>query len=223
MDILGPIKRHKTLTEQAADAIRDRIISGELRFGEALSEIAIAGELGVSKTPVREAFLQLKNEGLVEIQPQRGTFVFQMSSEELRQLVELRELLELASLHASRRSGEGLGSRLVAIVDRMAVAVADADHYGYKRLDAEFHQAVITASGNGFIASAYHIIAFRVQALRNRLSLDVRHLNSLEEHREVAQMVQHHNYDNAAELMRQHIRGAYRDHLARIEDLARAG
>jgi DNA-binding GntR family transcriptional regulator len=223
VDILGPIKRHKTLTEQAADAIRARIVSGELRFGEALSEIAIASELGVSKTPVREAFLQLKNEGLVEIQPQRGTFVFQMSSEELRQLVELRELLELASLHASRRRGDGLGSRLVSIVDRMALAVADADHYGYRRLDGEFHQAIIDASGNGFIASAYHIIAFRIQALRNRLSLDVRHLQSLEEHRDIAHLVQRHNYEAAAEIMRRHIRGAYRDHLERIGgDLARA-
>jgi DNA-binding GntR family transcriptional regulator len=59
---LYPLKRPRTLTEQAADAIRARIVSGDFQPGEALSEITLAAELGVSKTPVREAFLQLKNE-----------------------------------------------------------------------------------------------------------------------------------------------------------------
>ena len=91
VQVLDPIKRQKTLTEQAADAIRARIVEGQFEFGEALSEITLATELGVSKTPVREAFLQLKNEGLVDILPQRGTFVFRMTIEELRRTVGLGE------------------------------------------------------------------------------------------------------------------------------------
>ena len=224
MDVPAPIKRHKTLTEQATDAIRARIVSGEFHFGEALSEIALATELGVSKTPVREAFLQLKNEGLVEILPQRGTFVFQMTGEQLRQLVEMRELLETASLQFAMRSGAPLGPALEAIVDQMAVAVAERDHAAYRRQDADFHQAIISASGNAFIDSAYSIIAFRVQALRNRLSLEAQNWRSFEGHKEVARHVCGNNVDAARAKLLEHIGDAVNAYLARIQgDLAPAG
>jgi DNA-binding GntR family transcriptional regulator len=224
VDILGPIKRHKTLTEQAADAIRARIINGEFQFGEALSEITLATELGVSKTPVREAFLQLKNEGLVEIQPQRGTFVFQMSSEQLRQLTDMRELLEATALRfAPRNGGGGLPRVVTSIIDRMSEAVAVKHHVAYRRLDAEFHQAIITASGNEFLDSAYHVIAVRIQALRNRLSQDSHNWRSFDEHLEVARLIQNHEFEAAAAQLVDHIRGAFVEYLERVEgNLTRA-
>jgi DNA-binding GntR family transcriptional regulator len=220
----GQIRRQKSLTEQATDAIRARIVSGEFHFGEALSEIALATELGVSKTPVREAFLQLKNEGLVEILPQRGTFVFQMTGEQLRQLAEMRELLETASLRFAMRDGTFLADRLQAIIDRMAVAVDERDHAAYRRHDAEFHQAIITASGNAFIDSAYSVIAFRLQALRNRLSLEAQHWPSFDGHKDVARHVRDNNVDAAQAKLREHIGDAANAYLARIQgDLARTG
>jgi DNA-binding GntR family transcriptional regulator len=224
VDVSAQIKRQKTLTEQAADAIRARIVSGEFHFGEALSEIALATELGVSKTPVREAFLQLKNEGLVEIMPQRGTFVFQMTGEQLRQLVEMRALLETASLRFAMRNGALLGTALQTIVGRMAVAVEAGDHAAYRSHDAQFHQAIISASGNAFIVSAYSIIAFRVQALRNRLSLDGQNWRSFEGHDDVARHVRDDNVDAAQAKLREHIGDAVNAYLARIQgDLARTG
>jgi DNA-binding GntR family transcriptional regulator len=222
VDGSAQIKRQKTLTEQAADAIRARIVSGEFQFGEGLSEIALATELGVSKTPVREAFLQLKNEGLVEIVPQRGTFVFQMTGEQLRQLVEMRELLETASLRFALRNRMRLGDELQAIVDRMAAAVEARNHAAYRLYDADFHQAIISASGNAFIGSAYSIIAFRVQALRNRLSLDAQHWRSFEDHRDIARYVRDYNVDAAQTRLLEHLGDAVSVYLARIQsDLAR--
>ena len=217
MDPLSPIKRQKTLTGQAADSIRTRIISGEFQLGEALSEIALATELGVSKTPVREAFLQLKNEGLVDIIPQRGTFVFQMTGEQLRQLVEMRELLETASLRFALRDGARPGETLLAIAGRMATAFEARDHAAYRRYDAEFHQAIIAASGNAFINSAYHIIAFRVQALRNRLSLDAQNWRSLEGHYAIARLVHDQKVDAAATMLRDHIADAFSAYLEKIQ------
>ena len=224
MHVSAQIKRQKTLTEQAADAIRARIVSGEFHFGEALSEIALATELGVSKTPVREAFLQLKNEGLVEILPQRGTFVFQMTGEQLRQLVEMRELLETASLRFSMRNGTFLGDRLDAIVGRMTDAVEKRDPAAYRRHDADFHQAIISGSGNAFIESAYSIIAFRVQALRNRLSLEAQNWRSFEGHKDVARHVRENNVEAAQAKLLEHIGDALNAYLARIQSgLARTG
>ncbi len=218
MQTLGPIKRHKTLTEQAADAIRTRIIEGQFEFGEALSEIALATELGVSKTPVREAFLQLKNEGLVEILPQRGTFVFRMTTEELRQLTEIREILEGNALRfAMRDGGEALLSRLDSIIEGMKEATTAKDPVTYRRFDAEFHNAIISASGNSFIESAYNIIALRVQTFRNRLSIEDHNWSPLDQHIEVAELARAQQADKAAERLQHHIRGAYNDYVTRVK------
>jgi DNA-binding GntR family transcriptional regulator len=214
---LGPIRRQKTLTEQAADAIRTRIVDGLFEFGEALSEIALANELGVSKTPVREAFLQLKNEGLVEILPQRGTFVFRMSIDQLRQLWEMREVLETNSLRfAMRDGGENLIRLITPIIDGMAKAAHDREPVIYRRLDAEFHTAIITACNNSFIQSAYNIIALRVQAFRSRLSLDAQAWRQRDEHTEVAELIHAKQADPAADLLQKHIRGAFDDYVRRV-------
>ena len=76
----------RSLTEHAAEALRTRIVHGSLQFGEPFSEIALAAELGVSKTPVREALMQLQRDGLVQIHTRRGTFVFTMTAEQVREL-----------------------------------------------------------------------------------------------------------------------------------------
>ncbi len=216
MQTLGPIKRQKTLTEQAADAIRSRIVGGQFEFGEALSEIALANELGVSKTPVREAFLQLKNEGLVDILPQRGTFVFRMTTEQLRQLLEMREVLETNSLRfAMRNGGDALQRSLDPIIEGMTSATKEKDPVVFRRYDAEFHNAIIEGSGNSFIHSAYNIIALRVQAFRNRLSLEAQNWRSLDEHAEVADHVRAKHVDDAAAALSKHIHGAFTDYLER--------
>lgn len=217
METLSPIRRQKTLTEQAADAIRARIVEGEFGFGEALSEIALANELGVSKTPVREAFLQLKNEGLVEIQPQRGTFVFQMSTEQMRQLWEMREVLEINALRFGMRDGsDALSRRLTPIVDRMGQATRDRDPVVYRKFDAEFHATIISGASNSFIQSAYNIIALRVQAFRNRLSPEAHDWRSLDEHVEVADCIRAHDTEAAADSLFRHIRSAFETYIRRV-------
>ncbi len=216
---LYPLKRPRTLTEQAADAIRARIVNGDFQLGEALSEITLAAELGVSKTPVREAFLQLKNEGLVDIQPQRGTFVFQMSSDQIRQLTVLRELLEAEALRiAMRVNHKQLADMLNGVVARMADAVAADQVRTYRALDNEFHQHIIMGCRNQFIEAAYSSIAFRVQALRNRLSLQPSQNNrSLGEHRELAEMITSGDVERAATGLVNHIGVTLREYTGLVE------
>ena len=165
------LQRSPSLADQAADHIRKRIIDGDLRLGQALSESDFAGQLGVSKTPVREAFLRLKTEGLVDIQPQRGTFVFNMRPPEVENLVSVRTMLEISALQsAMRRDAAGLGAALAEITVDMKVAVVARDDEKYRRLDGAFHGLIIKFSDNSFLASCYDSIDFRVRALRNRLA-----------------------------------------------------
>ncbi len=214
-----PLKRPRTLTEQAADAIRSRIVTGEFELGEALSEITLAADLGVSKTPVREAFLQLKNEGLVDIQPQRGTFVFQMTSEQVRQLTVLRELLETEALRIAMRSeAPRLTEVLNSILERMDRAVSGDDAALYRALDNDLHQHIIMASSNQYIEAAYSSIAFRVQALRNRLSRQPpQNYRSLREHHEFVELINANDSDAAVAKLLEHIRATLREYTNLVE------
>src|SRR5919204_2437086 len=82
------IERPKSLAETVLAHLRSSIVHGDLELGQPLSERQLADELGVSKTPVREALAQLRNEGLVLIYPQRGAFVFTLSAREVAELCE---------------------------------------------------------------------------------------------------------------------------------------
>src|SRR5471030_2539786 len=91
-DLVAPLarlERPQSLTEMVLTQIRELIVSGRLGLGEQLSEGALAEQLGVSRTPVREAFLRLETERLVVVRSRRGTFVFQYDASELRDICEL--------------------------------------------------------------------------------------------------------------------------------------
>jgi DNA-binding GntR family transcriptional regulator len=201
-------RRPGSLADQAAEAIRSRIISGEFEFGEALSETALAAKLGVSKTPIREAFLRLKTEGLVDIQPQRGTFVFDMTAQEVRELTELREVLEIAAARfAIRRCAKELADALEEAVAAMRDTLKAANPLEYRRIDDAFHRRIIEHAGNGFLLASYESIAFRIQALRNRLSLDpVLNRQSFKEHRTFAALVRAGEVYRASTCLSDHIR-----------------
>lgn len=178
-----------------------------MQLGEALSETVLATALGVSKTPVREALLRLKTEGLVDIQPQRGTFVFRMSAEEVRILSEFRDVLEISALRLGlRKDARALGRAIKGIVADMSTALAAADAAKYREQDGFFHQCIIDSCANHHLSRSYSMIAFRIQALRNRLSSNP-HLNagSFKQHRMLAQLIGGGHEAKAVTLLKKHI------------------
>lgn len=201
------LQRPRSLAEQAAEQIRGRIVRGDFALGEALSETTLAAELGVSKTPIREAFLRLKTEGLVDIQPQRGTFVFQMTADEVRALSDFRDVLETAALvFAMRRDARALGHALGLIVADMRSALAARRPDQYRELDGLYHQRIIEHAANTFLWGSYETIAFRVQSLRNRLSQDESlNARSFEEHKVLARLVGRGETARAKAFLSRHI------------------
>lgn len=213
------LRRPKSLTAQAADEIRQRIVLGEIALGASLSENTLAAELGVSKTPVREALLQLQNEGLVSIQPQRGSFVFDLSASEIVQLGELRETLELAALRlAAKYDRRGLATDLATILDRMTKALDRNDAAAYRKLDADFHHAMFERSANKYLLAAYLGIAFRIQALRTRLSANpVLNRSSFKDHERLRKLVDTDRIEEAAVLLSSHVRDTTENYAASID------
>lgn len=209
-----------SLTIDALIEIRRRIIEAELQLGEALSESALANMLGVSKTPVREALVQLRHEGLVEIYPQRGTFVFQISTDMVRDMCDFRRVLESAAI---RRAGTNSWGQLVDSMEpcirSMQQAVSNQDAATYRRLDADFHRNFFRFCGNKLLSDAYEDIEFRVQSLRTRLSVThVNNANSLKEHEDIVNALVSRDVERAVELLVQHISMTESNYLQLIPD-----
>ena len=117
--------------------------------------------------------MQLERDGLVEIHPQRGTYVFTMTPEQVRQLSETRGILESAALAlAMARNRMALVASWTGIVAGMRAALKHGDAARYPTLDGEFHRTSVELAQNPYLLDAFTMIAFRVQALRNRLSLE---------------------------------------------------
>jgi DNA-binding GntR family transcriptional regulator len=199
--------RTRSLAEQAADQIRRRIVKGGFRLGEALSETALATELGVSKTPVREAFLRLQTEGLVDILPQRGTFVFRISAAEAGKLSEFRQVLEVSALRlAMAKNAAALSRVLAGIAANMTAALADGDTGAYLKLDGRYHQCIIDRCDNHYLSRSYAVIAFRIQALRYRLAMTpALNAKSLEHHHAIAALIGQPSDAEAIALLKRHI------------------
>ena len=212
------IRRPKLLVDIALDSVRRAIVDGDLDLGDPISEARLAAELGISTTPVREALALLRREGLVDVVPQRGTFVFTLQPGELNRICELRLALETAALRLGvERRPDDLVGQLGDVVDRMVQARERADTIRYLQLDTEFHDQLLAHCDNPYMIDAYSLISAKVAALRNRLGADGHHLDkSFHEHVAIVRAVGAGDLDAALDILGRHIArkdGSYWDHI----------
>ena len=199
--------RPKSLTELAADSIRDWIIAGELALGAHLSEARIARDLGISRTPVREALNRLEMEGLLTVEAQRGSYVFNLEGADLAKLCDARVCLETAALSAAMEANAAaLADRLATHCAAMTAARDGGDVSGYLAQDTQFHQTFFDVSDNGYLNDAYQTIALKMAAVRNRLGRNPTHMQkSYAEHLALTEAVRASNLSAALAILRQHI------------------
>ncbi len=141
-------QRQSTIAGRVFDTVRRAIVQLQLEPGNPLSEADIARQLGVSRQPVREAFIKLSEAGLVEIRPQRGTFVRLISLREVENARFIREAIEVAiarkaAAEASAEDVEGLEQ----VVERQRGAAAAGDNAAFLQLDEQFHQRIAGSAG----------------------------------------------------------------------------
>lgn len=203
------------LERRVYERLRDEIVSGALRPGEQLVEARIAGDLGVSKTPVREALIRLQRDGLVEIEPYRGARVLQPSAEDVHEVLELRLLLEcrIARDLAERRPPDVLRAleRSVA-ASREALAAGETQ----RLLDSltEFSDLMADACGNSRMAKL--LVDLRsVLLLIGSTSLRApgREARSISEHEAILAAIRAGDADAAERTTAAHIRSIEHDSL----------
>jgi DNA-binding GntR family transcriptional regulator len=162
--VFEQIVRSDTLVEVVIQQITDAIVTGRLRPGDKLVEAHMGQQFGVSRAPLREAFQRLEQIGLVEKIPNRGTFVSTLTERDVKELHNVRELLEglAARLLAERRDSHGIG-RLNAILDAMRQAADDDDQARMITLDADFHDALIELSDHKLLRELWVVTGVRLR------------------------------------------------------------
>ncbi len=206
-DSVPKLERPKSLTDLVTEHLRNWIITGEMSLGSRLSEVKIARALNVSRTPVREATNRLEIEGLLKIEPQRGSFVFSMDQNELSKLCDARLCLEAGALSTGiTQNNEWLFQALSDCLQEMAEAMEAGDVTRYLNLDAEFHHKIIEGAENNFMTEAYNTIAPRMSALRHRIGRHPDQLTkSFSEHKVLCEAVGIKELNLALEILHGHI------------------
>jgi DNA-binding GntR family transcriptional regulator len=194
-------------TARARDAIRDLIVSGDLAPGSNHLESDLAGRLGMSRTPVREATLMLQAQGLLEVQPRRGVRIQSLSESDMQEIYEI--LTELEGLAAWRAASAGFSASdlagLAKYLTGMEKALDEGDRERWAWADEDFHDELIRLSGNSRIAAI--VSNFNDQVRRARqMTLYLREppLNSNKAHRALYVAILQGDAPEAQRLHREH-------------------
>lgn len=225
-------------SKRAYAFIRQKILDGEFKPGDFLSAQSLSGEVGVSRTPVREALLQLENDGLVEITPRLGAVVKSMDYQEFKNLSEMRLAFETfaAGLAAERRTREDLEAMetsLATMRDLARETTQESDDEQWAvlgREDIRFHMAVIEAGRNELLLE--QILRFqvihRVVSLAGPLTLALKRqrndpIDVWESHLRIFEAIRNENQDSAIAAMRDHLQQALELQLKKMKSLGGTG
>ena len=189
-----------SLSEKVFHKLQEDILSGKYAVDEELKEKTIGDELGVSRTPVREALRQLELQGLVTITPNKGAHVTGFSKEDLNDIYEIRSVMEgLCAKWAAKKATPEQIEELEEIVYLTEFHVSKGHSGQVFELDNKFHETLYQASGSKVLAGVLTDFHNYVQRVRKMT------LKSKEEHRMIAQAIHDHDPEKAQMLANQHI------------------
>lgn len=210
-------------SQRVYDQIRREILVGELRGGVLLSEVEVGARMGVSRTPVHEAFLKLEAEELLELAPRRGAIVVPVRPGEAVDILETRHALEVAATRrlakgdVAAREAFGLGAE-ERLAEQRRLA-ADGDLFAYAAADAAFHRSIVAASGNTIADRFYASLADRMQRMTiGSVSGRIDYLAVLtDEHRRLASFVVEAKVTEFDALLARHFAATHEVVLGRLD------
>ncbi|HUO33354.1 MAG TPA: GntR family transcriptional regulator [Candidatus Acidoferrum sp.] len=199
-----------TLKTYLFNELRDAILSGKWKPGERLNESKLARQYNVSRIPVREALLQLQEQGLVMNHPRRGMFVSTLSEEEVQKISALRIVLESEALKLCRwRLNDTVNAQLSRMVELME-GWQGGSQIEAAQLDIEFHRALWANSGNEYIGRTLDSLVLVLFAHRAVMNTSHELLRwHLKHHRQLLDVVQGISARTAEEAMIDHLRDGF--------------
>ena len=197
---------------QLLSALRERIVSGELVPGTRLSEQDIANHYGLSRQPVRETFIRLAGEGLVEVRPQRGTFVRKIFTQEVEVSRFVREAVEVEILRVAVERIDA--PQIAALRDQVArqARVSDAGPpLAFMELDELFHRSLAAAADRAGAWTHLHVIKMHMDRVRYLTAAEFPVSRLVGEHREIVEALAARDPEEACAAVRRHLRGVLED------------
>ncbi|HTZ12663.1 MAG TPA: GntR family transcriptional regulator [Mycobacterium sp.] len=209
--------------DRAHDYVKRQVLTGGFPGGELISEGEVAAALGMSRTPVREAFLRLEAEGLLRLYPQRGALVVPVSSEEARAVIEARLVLEQFAAGKVIRRGPAaraaVSARLSAELQRQRDAAAKSDWEEFSEADRAFHDVILQESGNAIVAGFYTSLRDRQMRMNRELVMHEERIATIvEEHRLILEAIRDADLERTDEIVRTHLASTMRTLGLAVED-----
>ncbi|WP_238840870.1 GntR family transcriptional regulator [Roseobacter cerasinus] len=205
--LTDPGPKPQSNAQRALQDLREMIFSGRLSAGSNHLESELAGMLGMSRTPVREAVLMLEGQGLLELKPRKGVRILPVSPDDMREIYDV--LTELESLAAERAAQKGYGaaelSDLRLAIEEMDKALLTEDLEGWAAADDRFHSELVRLGQNHRIALIVNMMRDQVRRARaTTLFMRPLPLKSNEAHRRVYQAIEQGDADIARAAHRAH-------------------
>lgn len=202
--------RGRSAAERAYDYVKERLLDGRFAGGTLLSENELAQRLGLSRTPVRQAFVQLEAEQLLELYPKRGALVVPISASEAEDVLEARLLIERHCAMRAAGKGPALDAELHEAIAEQERALA-AGGRGFAEADRQFHRAIVVAAGNPLLTRQYDALRDRHQRIAaTTIARDPTRIpRFIAEHRALAAALERGDPAAAAEISAAHLQSAH--------------
>jgi DNA-binding GntR family transcriptional regulator len=194
-------------TDRAYDFAKARILNGRFPGGTFITEGNVAAAVGLSRTPVREAFARLESEGLLKVYPKRGALVVPVSAAEVESVMEARLVVEQFAIDKVIRSGTDIGSGPADAIAHQEKFAAVDDLRRFMEADNQFHRTFVAAAGNPILLQLHDSMRDR----QHRMGLaalardDARTMKALDEHRALIDAFEAGDADTARMVIRAHL------------------
>jgi DNA-binding GntR family transcriptional regulator len=185
-----PITR-KSLHSEVTDRIRQLIVESHLQPGQRVPELEISRDLGVSRTPIREALKVLAAEGLVELLPLRGAMVKTFSKKDATDMLALMAVLEIFAADKACKADQKKVDQVLALQARMSLLHAKGKRSEYFEVNQQIHDAIVAMADNESLSLVHSALSKRMRSLRfSGNSTPDNWRNALKEHEEIAAALQ---------------------------------
>lgn len=221
MQAMPPINR-RPLHEEAVDRLRDLIVRGDLAPGARLNERLLCGQLGISRTPLREAIKLLATEGLVELLPNRGAVVAAIDAARLAEMLQVMGALEaLAGELACRYASAARIEEIRALHKQMLAMHERGDLGAYFQYNQAIHLSIVEASGNSVLANIYRQLNANVRRVRYMANFSRERWDAaVREHEEILHALAHRKVAALKRLLQEHLANKLAAVLTGIEKAA---
>lgn len=210
---------NSSLEEKVYKTLEDQILSQKLTAGEAVTELKLSAELGVSRTPVREALQRLDREGLIKLIPNKGAFVIGISEKDLIDIYMIRMRLEgLAARITAEKADDSTVRHLRENTELTEFFISKGNVERVKDLDSDFHDIIYRACESRMLCKTLSELHRYIASYR-KLSLTVegRIEKSFEEHKQICDAIENKDMENADRLMSRHVEHALDNLLSIIQ------